>query len=340
MKLTKFIKAYWPAFAGVFFAFALALVLFLIRSNLSQIPDFPTRQILKNEQTKLVHIPEAASGLDIAKELYQNGITASITAFYQLAISEPKAMTIAPGEYALNSKIAAEQALQQLLDKNRIQGLISVIEGDWRSEIFALMAKNGFNNLELSATKLKVPEGFNSLEGIYFPAQYSFQKGTTSQEALQKMVDRFVTEAQKLAWFDRNDPYNDLIMASLIQAEGEPENFAKVSRVIYNRLKIGMPLQLDATVQYALKKRGSIWVTTAATKIQSPYNTYRYYGLPKAPIGNPGVAALKAVIEPAAGDWLYFITVKPGDTRFTKSHDEFLKWKIEYEKNVRAGLFK
>jgi UPF0755 protein len=80
-------------------------------------------------------------------------------------------------------------------------------------------------------------------------------------------------------------------------------------------------------------------VSTTATKIKSPFNTYQRYGLPPSPIGSPGAAAMQAALQPAPGDWLYFITVKPKDTRFTKSHDVFLKWKIEYQRNVKAGLF-
>ena len=101
-----------------------------------------------------------------------------------------------------------------------------------------------------------------------------------------------------------------------------------------------MPLQLDTTVQYIFKKRGSIYLSENATQINSPYNTYKRFGLPVAPIGNPGVAAMRAALNPEPGDWLYFITVKPGDTRFTKSHDEFLQWKNEYLKNLKAGMFK
>jgi UPF0755 protein len=150
------------------------------------------------------------------------------------------------------------------------------------------------------------------------------------------MVDRFRIEAKKIGLTNEKE----LIIASLIQAEGDPVDFAKISRVIYNRLKIGMPLQLDTTVQYVLKKRGSVFLSTKSTLINSPYNTYKRYGLPPAPIGNPGIAAMKAALAPADGDWLYFITVKPGDTRFTKSHDEFLVWKNEYQKNLAAGAFK
>lgn len=339
-KVKAYAKRNWPAFAGIAFAFALAFVLFLIRSSLSQVDDFSTREIAKSEKTILFHVDESASGLEIARNLYAQGVTASITSFYQLAIADSRAMQIAPGEYRLNTKISAKQALEQLLDLKRLQSLVSIIEGQWRSEIFAKLEANGFRDLERTLSDLKIPDGFSNTEGIYFPAQYSFAKGTTSKEALQKMIDRFTVTAEQLGLFNDEKPFEKLIIASMIQAEGDPGDFSKVSRVIYNRLKIGMPLQLDATVQYALKKRGSIWVSTQATKVNSPYNTYQRYGLPIGPIGSPGAAAMKAALEPESGDWLYFITVKPGDTRFTKSHDEFLKWKIEYQKNVKAGLFK
>ncbi len=197
------------------------------------------------------------------------------------------------------------------------------------------MKSVGFTDVDNAFAKLKVPSGFSASEGIYFPAQYSFAKGTSSISALQTMVDRFIKESKSVGVTKPDQ----LIVASLIQAEGDPQDFAKISAVIYNRLKIGMPLQFDTTVQYILKKRGSVFLSTKSTLINSPYNTYKRYGLPPGPIGNPGIAAMKAALAPAKGDWLYFITVKPGDTRFTKSHDEFLVWKNEYQKNLQAGAF-
>ena len=107
-----------------------------------------------------------------------------------------------------------------------------------------------------------------------------------------------------------------------------------------SRLKIGMPLQLDSTVHFVKRVRGQIFLSTQSTLINSPYNTYKRYGLPPGPIGSPGVDAMRAALKPAAGDWLFFITVAPGDTRFTKSIDEFNTWKSLYEKNRKAGAFK
>ena len=331
----KIVK-HWPAAAGIAFAFVLAFSLHLIRSNVSAIADYPSRIISADEVNANIEIAEGELGLQISKDLRAAGVTASITSFYQLAIADERALRIAPGTHAISKKISAKQALEQLLDPKRNVGLISIIEGNWRSEIQAKLQAAGFVNVESAFAAINTPKGFDNVEGIYFPAQYSFAKGTSAVTAIQSMVDRFAKEAELVGLKSESE----LIIASLIQAEGDPQDFAKISRVIYNRLKIGMPLQLDTTVQYLLKRRGSVFLSTKSTLINSPYNTYRRYGLPPSPIGNPGSAAMKAALAPANGDWLYFITVKPGDTRFTKSHDEFLVWKNEYLKNLKAGAFK
>jgi UPF0755 protein len=101
-----------------------------------------------------------------------------------------------------------------------------------------------------------------------------------------------------------------------------------------------MPLQMDSTVHFVKKVRGQIFLSRNSTLMNSPYNTYRKYGLPPGPIGSPGTAAIEAALNPAPGDWLYFITVAPGDTRFTSSFDEFSAWKALYIKNRNAGAFK
>ncbi len=100
-----------------------------------------------------------------------------------------------------------------------------------------------------------------------------------------------------------------------------------------------MALQLNSTVQYAADLRGKITLSRKATQINSPYNTYRRVGLPPTPISNPSTAAIAASLNPANGDWLYFITVAPGDTRFTKDFSEFSKWNTEFNMNVAAGKF-
>jgi UPF0755 protein len=95
-----------------------------------------------------------------------------------------------------------------------------------------------------------------------------------------------------------------------------------------------MPLQLDSTVNYALKADKQI-VTSADLGVDSPYNTYKHAGLPPGPIDSPGLAALRAAVNPTPGDWLYFVTTDPqkGTTKFTSSYQEFLRFKNELQSN-------
>jgi UPF0755 protein len=124
-----------------------------------------------------------------------------------------------------------------------------------------------------------------------------------------------------------------------VQAEGgRLQDFPKIARVIYNRLLVGMPLQLDSTVMFAMNKYG-IRATDAQLHFNSPYNTYLHTGLPPGPIDSPGDAAIKAALHPAAGDWRYFVTVDPktGLTKFTNSKSQFDQFVAELDHNLAAG---
>ena len=244
----------------------------------------------------------------------------------------------------LSIRISGKQALEQLLDPKRITDLIKIVEGAWNSEIFTELAatQTWAEDPAKSAKNVVLPIGVTSLEGVLFPAQYSFAEGTSQVQALQSMVDKFEQILASLNFVDpegKLDTQELITVASLVQAEGDTKDFAQISRVIRNRISIGMKLQLDSTVHYLKNTRGQIFLSNNSTKLKSPYNTYQNYGLPPAPIGNPGLAALKAAIAPADGDWLFFITVAPGDTRFTKSFSEFSSWKLLYQKNRKAGAF-
>jgi UPF0755 protein len=306
--------------------------------------NFPDRVISANEKNVSISIPTGATGAEIAEILKAAGVVASAESFFRAAVANPKAASIAPGTHALSLEISGKTALEQLLDPKRIVNLIKISEGAWKSEVFAQMiaTKIWSENPVQSAKSVLLPKGITALEGVLFPAQYSFADGTTQVEALQSMVNRFNQVISSLEFVDPAGKLSTqqlVTLASLVQAEGDTKDFAQISRVIRNRLAIGMPLQLDSTVHYLKSARGEIFLSNKSTKLKSPYNTYQNYGLPPAPIGNPGLAALKAAITPANGDWLFFITVAPGDTRFTKSFSEFNGWKSLYQKNRRAGAF-
>ena len=318
-------------------------MLSLIKSGPSSAPDF---DCLTSPNSKSVRIDISAgeTGSEIAQELFEKGVVKSSQAFFRVAVSDPRSASIAPGVHIIDEGICARDALVQLLESKRIAGLIAFTEGAWNREIKEIFIKSGFSkkDVDLAFESVNVPRPFTTLEGLLFPAQYSFAEGTQAIDALQSIVDRGLSRLTTLGVVQGNRKFTAqelLVIASIIQAEGDEKDFTKVARVIYNRLAIDMPLQMDSTVHYIKGTRGSVFLSTNSTLIKSPYNTYRNYGLPPGPIGNPGESALKAALSPAQGDWLYFITVAPGDTRFTSTLTEFNQWKVLYKSNLRAGKF-
>ena len=324
---------------------ALLGAFYLSRSGPSVAPDFPTNVLIQDQSEVLIDIPNGSSGSEIAQLLFDNGVIKSSEAFFRVAVGDKRSEKIAPGNHRVSQNISAQQALEQLLDADRIPNLIKIYEGGWKSEVVTALVDYGFAKPEISKALEAVilPKGFKNPEGLLFPAQYTFAKGTTALQAVQAMIDRFMVEpsAQKILSGDKEfNSLQLLTIASIVQAEGRPQDFAQVSRVIRNRISIGMPLQMDSTVHFVMKLRGEIFLSSKSTTVNSAYNTYKKYGLPPGPIGSPGAAAMAAALNPAVGDWLYFVTVAPGDTRFTKSFDEFNAWKALYVKNRKAGAFK
>jgi UPF0755 protein len=316
-----------------------------MRSQSSSAPDFNDAQSVQDLPEVIVEIPNGATGSQIASILFESGVVKSSQAYFRVAVGDARSQKVAPGSHRMTLKISARQALDQLLDPDRIPNLIRVAEGAWKSEVEKAFITYGFTQQEVKKafSLLKLPKGFSKSEGLIFPAQYSFPQGTSAQAAAQSMIDRFSDDPYGRKLLQGNKDFSAqqlLTIASIVQAESTNEDFSKVARVIYNRLKIGMPLQMDSTVHFIMQARGDIFLSRKSTTLNSPYNTYRKFGLPPGPISSPSSDAIKATLEPVQGDWLYFITVAPGDTRFTASFDEFSSWKVEYTKNRKAGAFK
>ncbi|MFD8080514.1 endolytic transglycosylase MltG [Kitasatospora sp. NPDC059722] len=281
-----------------------------------------------------VSVPEGAGLSQIASALVRNGVVASSLAFTRAAKgSAAAAGRIQPGTYTLKQKMSAAAALAILIDPANANGL-TIPEG-WRGyQIFTAIDKK--LNLPAGTTQrtaqeqgaeLGLPDFANgSPEGYLFPATYSVTDGTTAVDLLKQMVDRAGKEysrddANVVAQTLGQSLYGLVTVASMVQGEADnSEDMSKVARVIYNRLARNMPLQLDSTINYALG-RSTLNTTVTDTRLDSPYNTYLHAGLPPSPISNPGRQAVMAALDPAPGDWLYFVTVKPGDTRFTDSFD-------------------
>ena len=156
-------------------------------------------------------------------------------------------------------------------------------------------------------------------------------------------MDRWYQAADKIG-LDKGakeigrSPYEVLTVASLVQAEGRPDDYAKIARVIYNRMDPDTwggtygYLQMDTTINYALKNKDLVLTTEQVQNTESPFNTYKYQGLPPTPINSPGEAAMDAALHPAEGDWLWYVTTNTdtGETKFTNDYDEFLVFKQEF----------
>lgn len=296
-------------------------------------------------QEVVIEVLPGEAGAQIADKLEAAGVVKSALAFFRVAVGDENSKRIAPGEHLIQTQIPATTALQQLLDAKRIPNLIKVRDGARWAEVREALVAFGLSEQEINVAlkQISIPEDFSTrkVEGFLYPAQYSFNKGVSAEQVLAKMLEKFAWATKEINWMSLKgySPYEILTMASLVETEGTPDVFGKVARVILNRLERGMPLQFDSTVHYALNRRGEIRVSIADTKIPSRYNTFLNRGLPPSPIGSPTVKAIEAVVNAPSGDWIYFVTVKPKETRFTSSYDEFLIWKAEYKRNFKAGLF-
>lgn len=328
----------------LFFALIGGLVFSIVAVNVHNTFFLNDYLALNSSKQVQILIEPGDSGQVIATKLYESGVIKASKVFYKIAINDKRSKSISPGIHDLDQEISARAAFEQLLDPKRNRGSFGFVEGLRKNEVLELLYKSKL--VEGVLSKSIQPDPLfrtKNLEGFLFPAQYAFVPNLSADQAVQQMIDRFDIAAQESEikqGYNGFTPYQLLIIASMLQAEGEDQDFSKIARVIYNRLKIGMPLQINATVDYAANQRGKIRLSYKMLEIDSRYNTYKYRGLPPGPIGNPGQAALEASVNPENGDWLYYVTVKPKDTRFTKSFDEFLIWANEFRRNEDAGLFK
>jgi UPF0755 protein len=189
-----------------------------------------------------------------------------------------------------------------------------------------------------AAARAQPPRGWarylkrRSIEGFLFPARYEFLPSTTAAEIVSAQITTF---SERWAGIDvrvKRNPYEVLTVASMIERETvAPEERALVSAVIYNRLAKGMPLAIDATLRYGLGIPGNKSLTKEHLASDSPYNTRRFKGLPPTPIGNPGLASLRAGARPAKRDYLYYVRKPDGVHHFfTADENQFCEKAKEY----------
>lgn len=226
------------------------------------------------------------------------------------------------------------------------QGLLSVATRLSRADhgvgISKITIPEGLNSKEISIILSNKLANFNSIEfikestlkeGYLFPDTYFFGVNSTSSEVIARMEENFNVKTAKLQLESkkREKLFKDIvIMASILEKEVKTsESRTLVSGILWKRISIGMPLQVDATLGF-ITGRGSIDLTTTDLNIDSPYNTYRFKGLPKGPIGNPGVEAIEAAMNPKASPYLYYLSDKEGNIHYAETFEEHKANKAKY----------
>jgi UPF0755 protein len=284
---------------------------------------------------------------EIGTKLQKAGVVLSAQSFVNAAAVDDRASSIGPGRYAMRRQMNSVDALNLMLDPaSRADSRLVLPEGlRLEQTVQAASAasdlpKSDFQKVLQDPSQLGLPPwAHNRPEGFMFPATYDLTGEETAASLLKSFVKRFKQSSDDIGLESRAKdvgltPYEVLTVASILQAEVHPGDYAKVARVIYNRLAARMPLGLDTTVAYALGV-SSVALTADQLKTDSPYNTYVHPGLPPGPINSPGDAAIEAALTPAKGKWLYFVTVDPatGETKFARTYAKFLQLKDEFQRN-------
>lgn len=318
-----------------------------LKDHFASAPDYPG----PGSGKVLLEVKSGDSPTTLCREMKAQKIVASVDACIAAANSNPDSDKLQVGFYPLKHEMKAEDAIAILVDPKNIRtDTITIPEGLRVTDIVKILASqtkydaSDFEKVLNDPSDLGLPDyANNSAEGYLFPATYPFGPNETPEDMLKDMVDRWHQAAddadlEQAASDLGYTPAELMTVASLVEAEGRGDDMPKIARVIYNRVEnpdngeTNGLLQIDATVNYALDRKGTVAVTTDETQnTDSPYNTYLNQGLPPGPIEAPGDEAIAAAAHPADGSWLYYVTVnlKTGLTKFTDSYDEFLTYKNE-----------
>ena len=293
--------------------------------------------LIKPDTTATVVITEGESISDLAEQLKEAGVINYPFLFKlygKLSHAEDK---IDPGTYDISADLDYSAIISALRDSSSYRATVRVTipEGYELEQIFALLESKGVcaaDELKQSADTYDfdydflqdVPMQENRLEGYLFPDTYEFYVGETPVNALDKMLSNFdtrLTEAFRERAAELDMSIADVInIASLIEKEAAVDSErATIASVINNRLAEDDYLQIDATIQYFLPVRKE-YLTTADTKIDNPYNTYMYKGLPPGPICSPGLASIKAALYPDDTNYYYYALNIEGTHNFFKTY--------------------
>lgn len=298
-----------------------------------------------------VTIPSGAGAREIGDQLAAAGVVSSGLLFSLRAALAGKRDDLRAGRYALKHGMTYGAALDQLSSRSVVAKsdtiTVTIPEGRSRREIALLVRTAGLKGGYLAASKrfsgrlnpfaYGAPKGTRALEGFLFPSTYELKPGAPMSDLVDKQLQTFEAMFEKVdlsyAKSKNLTAYEVLIIASMIEREARlAKEQTTVSAVIYNRLKDRTPLGIDATIRYATDN-WSEPLTQSELRIDSDYNTRLRRGLPPTPIGNPGLAAIRAAARPASVDFRYYV-VKPGtcgEHAFSATFEQFDRDRQRYD---------
>jgi UPF0755 protein len=295
----------------------------------------------------VVAIPISATANQVGEILKQNELVRSPRLFSLYARFTGRDDQIKAGQYKLNSSFSTKELLRELVDGRLAEQSFTVPEGYTTAQIANLLDSKGLadKNYFLKAVSTAefdyfflqdLPAGEKRLEGYLFPDTYQVASDSTAISIIDMMLGRFAREMEELDYAAQAGRAGvtlpeAVIIASLIEREALVDTERPlIAGVIYNRLKIDMPLQLCASVQYALGATKPE-LSYQDLEIDSPYNTYKIYGLPPGPIAMPGRKSLLATVQPTATEYLYYVAKPDGSHAFAATLEEHEANKVRYE---------
>lgn len=305
-----------------------------------------SKPLKSDENIVSIEVKNGDGLYDVLNRLDEQGILSNKLLIKVKLSIDKQPVTLKEGIYEINSDVTFDEFLKELQDDSNNVNMIKITvpEGYSIEEIAQLMEDKELCGRDefIEAVKnhylpdfIEVNEKRRyNLEGFLYPDTYLIEKGTSANNIIDKMLERFnkvIDEIEKETGITINDGDIDklITIASMIEKEASADvDRPLISSVIYNRLERGMKLQLDATVLYALGEHVDV-VFNRHLEVDSPYNTYKYSGLPLGPIASPGIECIKAALLPAKTDYLYYILQKDGTHYFTDSYDDFLAKKKE-----------
>ncbi|MFN3604598.1 MAG: endolytic transglycosylase MltG [Leptonema sp. (in: bacteria)] len=319
-------------------------LLFLTFVFISQINLYS--QSLKNKDTILFTVPRGKNADYIAKKLKEKELISSEIYFKILAKIFQLDKKIKSGVYELNQNMNTIEILNHLISGKVKLIQFTIIEGWSNYQIGEYFTQLGYtkepeefikvtkNKEILDKYKIAGPTS----EGFLFPETYTIDPQLLVSQIHEIMIQMFFSKLKTITSLETIEPkklYEKVIIASIIEREAiHKDELPLMASVYYNRIQKKIKLQADPTIQYILKNPKKK-LTLKDLEINSPYNTYKYKGLPPTPISNPGIHALKASFFPEKTDYYYFVLMPDGRHYFSKTYQEHLEAKKRYWDTIK-----